>query len=252
MRAWLPSCLSLCAVLGLAACGTAIPDSGSGVGFGDYESYDAQRQRDAALATSQRQTVQPPAGPVASADSYPSADAPSATGAPTAAEIDAALGRTPASTGGVITPAAPAPAPVRSGAVPASGGNNGSISDEQSFEAVSSRESIQSDAQRIAQQRAQFEQAPVTALPDRPQDTGPNLAEYALSTTNQPGQQIYRRGYTSQRKYDRACSGQPSAAVAQRAFLAAGGPQKDRLGMDPDGDGFACGWDPRPFRAAKG
>ncbi|WP_254695337.1 hypothetical protein [Oceanicola sp. D3] len=235
--------------MALAACDPAIPDSGSGVGFGDYDSYQSQLRRDTALASSSRQTVQPPASPVASASASPSAAAPSATGAPTAAEIDQALGRTPTTAQPVITPAAPAP--VRTAAAPRTAGSAG-ISDEQSFEAVSSRESIESDAQRIARQRAQFEQAPVTALPDRPQDTGPNLAQYALSTTNQPGEKIYRRGFTSQRKFDRACASQPSAALAQQAFLAAGGPKRDKLGMDPDGDGFACGWDPRPFRAAKG
>ncbi len=253
--------MALCAALGLSACGTAIPDSGEGVGFGDYDSYQSQLRRDTALATSQRQTVQPPvAAPAAAPMATAAAGNPSATGAPTAAEIDAALGRTPADTGGVITPAdtggvitpaAPAPAPMQT-AASRTAGNHAGISDEQSFEAVSSRESIQSDAQRVAQNRAQFEQAPVTALPSRPEDTGPNLAQYALSTTNQPGEQVYRRGFTTQRKYDRACASQPSAALAQQAFLAAGGPEKDRLGMDPDGDGFACGWDPRPFRAAKG
>ncbi|MFY0635786.1 MAG: hypothetical protein JXQ91_18400 [Vannielia sp.] len=250
MRAWLP----LCAVLALAACDPAVPDSGAGVGFGDYDSYQAQLRRDTALATSQRQTsvaTAPAGGPVASAAASPSADAPAATGAPSAAEIDAALGRTPTAAASVITPAAPAPAPVQTAAAPRTGGS-ARISDEQSFDAVASRESIASDAQRIQQQRAQFEQAPVTALPSRPQDTGPNLAEYALSTTNLPGQKIYRRGFTSQRKHDRACRDQSSAALAQQAFLSAGGPEKDKLGMDPDGDGFACGWDPRPFRAAKG
>ena len=33
-----------------------------------------------------------------------------------------------------------------------------------------------------------------------------------------------------------------------KAFLEAGGPKRDRKGLDPDGDGFACAWDPRPFR----
>ena len=37
---------------------------------------------------------------------------------------------------------------------------------------------------------------------------------------------------------------------AQQDFLAKGGPDRDRLGVDPDGDGFACSWDPRPFRTA--
>ena len=40
------------------------------------------------------------------------------------------------------------------------------------------------------------------------------------------------------------------ADQAQSAFLDSGGPEKDRKGLDPDGDGFACGWDPTPFRNA--
>ena len=235
MRAWFP----LVVAIGLAGCGTTIPDSGAGVGFGDYDSYQEGQRRDAALASSQRPvTVQPPAE-----------GSSSGTGAPSAAEIDAALGTNTAAT---QRTAEPSSGPPVSEVITPAPGSSARISDEQSFEAVSSRESIESDAQRIARQRAQFEQAPVTALPDRPEDTGPNLAEYALSTTNQPGEKIYSRGFTSQRKYDRNCGSHSSAAMAQRAFLAAGGPQRDRMGMDPDGDGFACGWDPRPFRAARG
>ena len=33
--------------------------------------------------------------------------------------------------------------------------------------------------------------------------------------------------------------------------LERGGPQRDRLGVDPDGDGFACSWNPTPFRAVQ-
>ena len=36
------------------------------------------------------------------------------------------------------------------------------------------------------------------------------------------------------------------ADAAQRAFLAGGGPARDRYGIDPDGDGFACTGIPRP------
>ena len=39
-------------------------------------------------------------------------------------------------------------------------------------------------------------------------------------------------------------------ARAQIDFLAKGGPERDRLGVDPDGDGYACAWNPAPFRAA--
>jgi hypothetical protein len=42
----------------------------------------------------------------------------------------------------------------------------------------------------------------------------------------------------------------PSDDLAQEAFLSEGGPERDRLGVDPDGDGFACRWDPTPFRRA--
>ena len=29
-----------------------------------------------------------------------------------------------------------------------------------------------------------------------------------------------------------------------------GGPERDRNALDPDGDGYACGWDPSVYRAA--
>ena len=35
---------------------------------------------------------------------------------------------------------------------------------------------------------------------------------------------------------------------AQRKFLKDGGPYKDRFNLDPDGDGFACDWDPEIYR----
>lgn len=47
-----------------------------------------------------------------------------------------------------------------------------------------------------------------------------------------------------------ACAKFSSPDLAQEAFLSAGGPDRDRKGLDPDGDGYACSWDPRPFRTA--
>lgn len=41
---------------------------------------------------------------------------------------------------------------------------------------------------------------------------------------------------------DGACAAFEGLGAAQQAFLSAGGPLKDRNGLDPDGDGFACGW----------
>ena len=49
----------------------------------------------------------------------------------------------------------------------------------------------------------------------------------------------------------RACRSYASADAAQTAFIAAGGPVIDPRGMDPDGDGFVCGWDPRPYRQSR-
>ncbi|WP_202605770.1 hypothetical protein, partial [Glutamicibacter soli] len=46
----------------------------------------------------------------------------------------------------------------------------------------------------------------------------------------------------------RFCASYPDSARAQTAFLAAGGPDTDPAGVDPDGDGFVCGWDPAPYR----
>ncbi len=127
--------------------------------------------------------------------------------------------------------------------------NRAAISDEQDFKAVSSRVSIQQDLARLAEQRAQYKVIPPEPLPSRPSSDAPNLAAYALSTSNQVGQPIYKRfnllGSDSQA---RACARYTSPDLAQEAFLARGGPQRDPLGLDPDGDGFACNWNPAPFR----
>ena len=48
----------------------------------------------------------------------------------------------------------------------------------------------------------------------------------------------------------RACGHYPSPDQAQIDFLASGGPERDKLGLDPDGDGYACAWNPAPFRTA--
>lgn len=40
------------------------------------------------------------------------------------------------------------------------------------------------------------------------------------------------------------CAAWPSPEAAQQAFAAQGGPQRDPLGLDPDGDGRVCGWTP--------
>ena len=101
-------------------------------------------------------------------------------------------------------------------------------------------------------QDANYVQVSASALPERPEGTV-NVVAYALSTTNSVGQPVYRRGGVfSGSKFEKACAEFRSDDAAQTAFLAAGGPERDRLGVDPDGDGFACAWSPAPFRAAAG
>ncbi|WP_306467353.1 hypothetical protein [Limimaricola sp. G21655-S1] len=137
-------------------------------------------------------------------------------------------------------------------AAPGAGG--AAISDEQSFEAVAGRETIQSDAERRAQQAAAYQVIQPTALPQRAGDTGPNIVEYALNAPNKRGQEWYSRFIlgTMGNRFERNCASYRSPDEAQRDFLARGGPERDPKGIDPDGDGFACGWDPAPFLAAVG
>ncbi len=126
------------------------------------------------------------------------------------------------------------------------------ISDEQDFSAVAERETIESDAARIAANREQYQQIAPTALPTRTGGTGASIVDFALNTDNKVGQSLYRRATVfAQDRFRRNCAKFASDDLAQEAFLAAGGPEKDRKGLDPDGDGFACYWDPAPFRQAR-
>jgi hypothetical protein len=77
--------------------------------------------------------------------------------------------------------------------------------------------------------------------------------EYAIRTNNPIGMQLYSRFGTGLKVISSGgCDRYRSKDAAQQDFLARGGPQRDAYGLDPDGDGFACGWDPRPFRLAAG
>ena len=235
------------ALLGLAACDASIPDSNTGVGFGSYsDQRQQQAARDAALAGQ----GQPLAAPMAVSQEQPAiASANRAVPLGTdeseaerlAAETAAALnsGETPVN----ATPANPAPQVAL--------GPSG-MSKENDFENVSTLRSIESDAQKIEQNRAQYEVVQPTALPTRPGDEGPNIVNYALSTSNPVGQQMYSRFAASEGRARRNCAKYPSPDQAQAAFLKKGGPQKDRLGVDPDGDGYACSWNPAPFRQVSG
>ncbi|MBU2980794.1 hypothetical protein KO498_03110 [Lentibacter algarum] len=211
------------AALALAACAPTVPnsgapDAGAGVGFGSYDDYQKQQAtRDAQLSGASPVSTQTIGG-----------------------ETQAVLSATrPAS----VSPTSPQPALV----------NSVGISNENDFDAVGSQRTIEADAARREALKAQYQQAEVTAVPTRAGDGGgASLVEYALNTTNPVGQSQYqRRGVNLAARHKKNCGKYPSPDMAQAEFLQKGGPLRDRLALDPDGDGFACDWDPAPFRSAK-
>lgn len=263
------------AMSALGACAPSIPDSG--IGFDN--SIEAQRARDAALAGGgtitgdplippaavSSETLDPVGAPLSAtaADAIPdpaydpaaaptavaaAPDAVAPSGSGTAEDIarETAAALAAASTNSGVAPVQASP----SNPAPPIVGNPG-LSDENDFAAVSNRETIQSDAERLAGLRQSYEQVQPTAVPERPGGGSPNVVAFALSTSNPVGARVYSRtGFNLDAKAVRNCGKYPSPDQAQIAFLSAGGPQRDKLGLDPDGDGFACGWDPRPFRQA--
>lgn len=241
------------ALLALTACSPTIPDSGpdsgAGVGFGSYSEYESrQAAREAQLAGAPL-----PAPDAVSSQPLGGGMQTASTGTDAgdiAAQTRAALGTDPedlaANSGRPIIQAGPDnPAPQIADAP--------GISVENSFDVVSANRSIEDDAARVAAQKQQYQVASVQSVPSRDGGEGPNIVAYALSSKHAPGTQIYQRiGLNKQSKYERNCAVYAGPDMAQIAFLEKGGPERDRLGLDPDGDGFACGWDPRPFRKAAG
>ncbi len=83
---------------------------------------------------------------------------------------------------------------------------------------------------------------PVVTSGEYPGST-PVLVRYAFAAQHAPGTRVWARTGGSPSAAAQACRSYPDSDRAQMAFLAAGGPERDPRGMDPDGDGFVCGWD---------
>ena len=126
---------------------------------------------------------------------------------------------------------------------------NGVMSDEQDFEAVSVRETIESDAIRRQNQQRRLVVFQPSELPEKPGEA--SVAHFALSVTHNPGTKVYPRlgALFGSLSHEERCAAYPDDEAAQLAFLDAGGPSDDKLGVDPDGDGFACGWTPSIYRS---
>ncbi len=280
MRALVPLGLS---VLLLAGCEPPVPDSRpAGVGFESYSDYQRRHVAEAEAARAAAQTAQAVPGPVqnaavpfpAPAGGYSAGPVVAGgTGAPSAAELaQAGIGSLPETGPALaqtlppadptlpsgIPPAAPAvtdaPGYYPPGtAAPAPVTSHAGISDENDFQAVASRETIESDKARIAQNRAAYQQVQPTENPERTGASGAavDLVQYALKAPNRLGEAIYPRSRIALTRTEKACARYASPEAAQQAFLGSGGPKRDPKNLDPDGDGFACYWDPTPFQQAK-
>ncbi|GLQ34884.1 hypothetical protein GCM10007939_11670 [Amylibacter marinus] len=86
-------------------------------------------------------------------------------------------------------------------------------------------------------------EANAVATPIQKRDSGIDLLAYGRSQSHLVGTPKYAR---SANKYKNGghCGQYSLPEIAQIAFLDAGGPRKDTLLLDRDGDGFACAWVP--------
>ena len=231
----------------LVACAPTVPDSAGGVGFENYSEYARERAVREEQLAGQFPTA---ASDEISDEIVQGTIVQGAIPVPATSDAGASQANDDATSAqpGVDTPT------IQTGVdAPAVLVNvdNPTISDEQNFDAVSARETIESDAARLAAQAQAYQIIQPTALPTRRGASGPSIVEFALETTNLVGQGIYSRSTIgAQSRFNRNCAKYPSSDMAQADFLKLGGPKRDRKGLDPDGDGFACFWDPAPFRQA--
>lgn len=250
------------AFVALAACQPAIPDSAAGIGF-DNTNLSVQPAPENGTVTAALPSATAVSGETLAKPMATTALASPQSHSEATAAAETALATLEAEQGGGGEPPAPRvrapgqPQTTPDGVVHASPNNpapeltdNPGISDENDFAAVGARRSIEADAARLEANRENYKVIEPTAMPKRT-ETGPNIVAYALSVSHPVGTKAYRRfSILPKAYYVNACAGFASDNEAQMAFLASGGPKRDRKGLDPDGDGYACGWSPEPYRRA--
>lgn len=276
------------ALLGLAACSTG-PESyasmtQTGVGFGDYQQYLRQREtaRQSAVPYSvppeAQQRILPPGAMPAQAPSTLDAvpvrarpvppPVPAATPTPAVTPMRtvavAPIATQPLAPAGAPPMAAPMrtaaaqPAPQPAATVAFAGTAAGtvetaprsSIRDQNVFHGGASQR-VAPGSVGGARGPAPAEIVTVTSVPPPSESGGPNLIAYALGATGAVGTETYRRlNPLRWSRWQDACLRYRNQDAAQLAFLSNGGPQRDPDNLDPDGDGYACWWDPRPIRQA--
>ena len=227
----------------LTACSMRVPNSGAGVGFDTFEDYQATLEAELIAngeGGNDAVSVEEEGTPA------PASDLADEAMAAIGRSSDAPASESPADPTGQFTQ-------VRGDDSIRTVENDAGISAENDFSAVSSERTIEQDAARVAANKEAYQTVETTALPARPSGAKTSLVAFALSTTNAVGQPLYSRLILgAESRAARNCAKYPSPDLAQEAFLAGGGPQRNVRGLDPDGDGFACSWDPHPFRLAAG
>jgi hypothetical protein len=243
---------ALAAVVALAGCEPSVPDSG--VGSPAYQQYIAQ-QRAAAAAAEAPKTVEQAATPEAETAQRAVAalrqTQPQGPQGERVIHVPTSAARTVAAQPAQTQKTKQVQAQEQLRTVEGTGG----LSNEQDFAAVSGALSIADAKARREALKQQYQVVQPTALGQREKKVrdAPNIVEFALATNHPIGQKKYRRSRVlGQKSNAQACAKYGSPDVAQEAFLKAGGPVYDRQNLDPDGDGYACGWDPRPYRKAVG
>lgn len=147
------------------------------------------------------------------------------------------------------------PQPVNTQPVNVAGGGIGIDPNDQVLNLSLSTQEEQKRQRDIAEQRrAANRQQLVVVQPEPVPDTNTNAnaIAFARSTTHPVGTKVYNRPtFRSRTQSASVCRRFATTDEAQRQFLGNGGPTTDRFNLDPDGDGFACGFDPETYRKLK-
>ena len=211
----------------------------SGVGFGDYQQH--LRAREAAQRSRVPYSI-PPETPAPAGAADPSEPLP----LPAAAHAEPSSGQIGTS---------PLAIPAATGADRDTGTDQATETaafpaEAERPEEVSDTAAVQSDT-TFGTPPASARQAEIVTVGAVPsgQSSGPNVMAYALNTRHSVGTEMYtRRNPLRWSRWERNCLQFASQDQAQEAFLEAGGPERDPMHLDPNGDGFACWWDPEPLR----
>ncbi|MEM8788201.1 MAG: hypothetical protein AAGE76_08055 [Pseudomonadota bacterium] len=124
---------------------------------------------------------------------------------------------------------------------------------DDSIDLNASSQEVQVRERTAAQQRRDAAQQQLVVVQPEPVpqvDVSANIVQFSRQTTHPVGVRVYNRPAFRDRLQARAtCRQFANDDEAQRQFLANGGPNTDRFNIDPDGDGFACRFDPEKYRS---